>query len=146
MNADQLRTAEDRPKQPEGKLFTVVEANRALVLVRKVVQDIVRHYRQLMTLRDYHRELASQVGAGVQLERVAQQIKRKTRVLSHLHAELNDIGCVLKDWAGGLVDFPASYAGRRVWLCWRLGEDAITHWHELDTGYSGRQPLTPDFE
>jgi hypothetical protein len=117
-----------------------------LVLVRKVVQDIVRHYQQLMTLRDYHRELAGQVGAGVQLERVAQQIKRKPRVLSDLHAELNDIGCVLKDWPGGLVAFPASYAGRRVWLCWRLGEDVITHWHELDTGYSGRQPLTPDFE
>ena len=79
MSADQLRTAEDRPKQPEGKLFTVGEANRALVLVRKVVQDIVRHYRQLMTLRDYHRELAGQIGASVQLERVAQQIKRKTR-------------------------------------------------------------------
>ncbi len=47
----------------------------------------------------------------------------------------------LRDPETGLVDFPGERDGRRVWLCWRLGEDRVAHWHELDTGFIGRQPL-----
>jgi hypothetical protein len=31
--------------------------------------------------------------------------------------------------------------GREVYLCWELGEDEVTHWHELEGGYGGREPL-----
>ena len=41
----------------------------------------------------------------------------------------------------GLVDFPAEREGRRVYLCWRLGEDDVAWFHEVTTGFSGRQPL-----
>jgi len=44
----------------------------------------------------------------------------------------------------GLVDFRALREGRTVYLCWRWGEERITHWHELDTGFSGRRPIKPD--
>ena len=37
------------------------------------------------------------------------------------------------------------HEGRLVFLCWRLGEDAVTHWHELDAGVAGRQPIPADF-
>ena len=43
----------------------------------------------------------------------------------------------------GLVDIPTTYDGRWVYLCWHVGEREITHWHETDAGYQGRQPLTP---
>jgi hypothetical protein len=39
------------------------------------------------------------------------------------------------------VDFPALREGREVYLCWRLGEDEVGYWHELTTGFAGRQPL-----
>jgi hypothetical protein len=48
---------------------------------------------------------------------------------------------VLRDPETGLVDFPGEREGRRVWLCWQLGEDRVEHWHELETGFIGRQPL-----
>jgi hypothetical protein len=48
---------------------------------------------------------------------------------------------LLRDPETGLVDFPGERDGRRVWLCWRLGEDRVGHWHEIDTGFIGRQPL-----
>jgi hypothetical protein len=43
----------------------------------------------------------------------------------------------------GLVDFPGKIAGRRVFLCWRLGEQAVEYWHDVDAGFAGRQPLVP---
>ncbi len=46
----------------------------------------------------------------------------------------------------GLVDFPATLDGRWVYLCWHAGEERVSHWHELDAGFSGRRPLTPDVE
>ena len=46
----------------------------------------------------------------------------------------------LKDIEEGLVDFPSEREGRTVYLCWKLGEDVIGYWHELDTGFPGRQP------
>ena len=39
------------------------------------------------------------------------------------------------------MDFPALREGREVYLCWRLGEEEVAFWHELDAGFSGRQPL-----
>lgn len=47
----------------------------------------------------------------------------------------------LKDLEGGLIDFPSYAAGREVFLCWRRGEPDIDHWHDLDAGFAGRQPI-----
>lgn len=47
----------------------------------------------------------------------------------------------LRDISTGLVDFPALVNGRPVWLCWKLGEDDIAYWHELEAGIAGRKPL-----
>jgi hypothetical protein len=44
----------------------------------------------------------------------------------------------------GLLDFPTTWQGRWVYLCWRIGEPRITAWHEVDGGFAGRQPLTTD--
>jgi len=39
------------------------------------------------------------------------------------------------------VDFYSLREDRPIFLCWRLGEDRITHWHEIDSGFAGRQPI-----
>ena len=44
----------------------------------------------------------------------------------------------------GLLDFPTTYRGRWVYLCWQSGEPRVVAWHELDTGYRGRRPLTEE--
>ena len=48
----------------------------------------------------------------------------------------------IKDLERGLVDFPAFLAGREVFLCWERGEADIEHWHDLETGFAGREPLS----
>ena len=54
---------------------------------------------------------------------------------------LADLDIVLRDPEIGLVDFPGERQGRRVWLCWKLGEEHVGFWHELDSGSAGRRPL-----
>ena len=72
---------------------------------------------------------------GKRLDRVNQLIKEEVSLL--LQREL-------KDPRLGLVDFPSERDGRTVLLCWRLGEPEVQYWHELDSGYAGRQPLSPE--
>lgn len=57
-------------------------------------------------------------------------------------ARIDALGLTLRDIERGLVDFPALVSGRQVWLCWKLGETAIDWWHDLETGFDGRRPLT----
>lgn len=47
----------------------------------------------------------------------------------------------IKDLDRGLIDFPAFVGGKEVFLCWEKGEDDIEYWHDLDTGYTGRERL-----
>jgi hypothetical protein len=57
-------------------------------------------------------------------------------------SRIDQLGLTLRDIESGLVDFPALVSGRQVWLCWRRGETAVEWWHELETGFSSRQPLS----
>lgn len=47
----------------------------------------------------------------------------------------------VKDLERGLLDFPAIIGGKEVFLCWEQDEDTVEFWHDLDTGYSGRERL-----
>jgi hypothetical protein len=56
-------------------------------------------------------------------------------------AEIDSIGVQVKDIDTGLLDFPCELDGRVVLLCWRMGEDTITHWHGMEEGFAGRKPI-----
>lgn len=128
------------------RLFTVDEANKTLPLVRKIVEDVVRQHR---LWRDKILELdlvASSGRAGEPHER-AEALEREAQTLAReidgYQRELDELGIQLKDRRLGLVDFPSEISGRRVLLCWRLGEAEVQFWHDEDAGYAGRQPLQP---
>jgi hypothetical protein len=135
------------------KLFSVEQANRTLPLVRRIVEDIVREHRRwqekILELELITSATPTAVGADgsgaeptdervAAIERDAMAIARDIEVFER---ELENLGIALKDRRLGLIDFPGELEGRRVWLCWRLGEPAIQYWHDLDAGYAGRQPL-----
>jgi hypothetical protein len=127
------------------QLFTVDHANRTLPLVRKIVEDIVREHRrwqeaivELDAIVSTHAPLPND--AATALER---EISRIARDLDALESELSALGIQLKDRRIGLIDFPSEMDGRRVLLCWRLGEPSVQFWHDEDAGYAGRQPLSP---
>ncbi|MDX2197537.1 MAG: DUF2203 domain-containing protein [Phycisphaerae bacterium] len=126
------------------KYFTIESANRSLVLVRRIVTEIVAGYRELMERRDALEAMQRRLRDEETEERLA-ELQRCADRLNQLHAELVEIGCHLKDWQSGLIDFPARHEGRDVLLCWRIGEESVSHWHELDAGFRGRQAITPEF-
>ena len=136
------------PKLPEvkRKYFTVEEANKSLPLVRVIVQDIVRQFQIVSDLKqrlgavlterrkpsgDYYSEEL----AHTQSEMAGQEEK-----LGEYIDELAKLGVELKG-TEGLCDFHSILDGREVYLCWRLGEPEVSHWHELSAGVAGRKPL-----
>ena len=47
----------------------------------------------------------------------------------------------IKDLDRGLIDFPAIIGGREVFLCWESDEEDIEFWHDLESGFAGRERL-----
>ncbi len=145
MDTENARARGRRAAGLTERLFTVESADGALVFVRKVVKDIVGAYKELLRLRTERQELALLADAREPLENLRRRIEQKVDQLKRLYQELTDVGCELKDLSGGLVDFPAMLEGRKVLLCWKLGEPDVAHWHEERAGFAGRQPIDAEF-
>jgi hypothetical protein len=127
-------------------LFTVERANRTLPLVRKIVEDVVRQHR-LWREKILELDLVASAARADEPRERAEELEREAQGLAReidgFQQELDHLGIQLKDRRLGLVDFPSEMNGRRILLCWRLGEPEVQFWHEVDAGYAGRQPLSP---
>ncbi len=128
------------------KRFTVDQANATLPLVRKIVADIVRQHaawREKILELDLASSNAQAEGDHAGADRLEREVQLLAREIAGFQRELDALGIELKDPRLGLVDFPGEINGRRILLCWRLGEPEVQFWHEVDAGYAGRQPLAP---
>jgi hypothetical protein len=132
------------PEQREPKYFTVETADRTLPLVRRVVEDLMREHAQLEDiLPRLHKSDPDEEPDEV--EEAEQRYLREQAAgisadIERYMTELESIGCLFKGF-DGLIDFHALREGRPIFLCWRYPEERITHWHEIDGGFAGRQPL-----
>jgi hypothetical protein len=132
------------------KYYTVAEANTALPLVRVIVRDIAalanelreRHER-LNRMRPRERGGRSEAHQE-ELVQVEADFERGQERMQEYERELKQLGIELKDYFTGLIDFPCWMNGHEVYLCWRLGEPEVAHWHEIDAGFAGRQKLMVD--
>jgi hypothetical protein len=127
------------------RLFTLDEARELLPTVKQILTEIQTAKGEVDTKgAEMARMLAITGGNGhleSDLARARDQVGYAAGDLQEHIAELADLGVELKGIDEGLCDFPSLRDGRVVYLCFRLGEDDIEYWHELDTGFSGRQPL-----
>ena len=128
-------------------LFTPEHANRTLPLVRKIVEDIVQQHRRWReTILEL--DLVASTPRGTDPRDRAGELERNAQALAKeiegYQRELEALGIQLKDKRLGLVDFPSEMNGRHVLLCWRLGEGDVQFWHEVEGGYTSRQPLSPE--
>jgi len=120
------------------KRFTLVQANKALALVSRIVADIVNTHRDATALQGRLETLKS----SKEQNKTEKELEVKLDRLQTLVDELGEVGCELKDYQTGLVDFVGRHQGRDVYLCWKLGEAKIGYWHEIQTGFAGRKPVS----
>ncbi|HEY8767847.1 MAG TPA: DUF2203 domain-containing protein [Dehalococcoidia bacterium] len=80
-------------------------------------------------------------GIDADLARSRQGLQRAAIEINGIVERVKDMGVEVKDVDLGLVDFRAEINGREAYLCWKLGEEHIAWWHDLNTGYASRQPL-----
>ncbi len=127
------------------KYFTLDQANKTLPLVRKIVSDITSLHPVWRDLVYRYELVAAQSDPkwGESTEQVAlrTQIEAVARQINGYMVELGEIGCVFKGFEEGLVDFYGQLDGRDMFWCWKQGEERISHWHELEAGFAGRQPI-----
>jgi hypothetical protein len=128
--------------------FTPDEANRTLPLVRRIVQDIVDEYERWKDgLARFEAAVARQHPGEAESSEAASLQRRVDEIAQRINgyiAELEQIGCVLKGFDDGLVDFRGRLDDRDVWFCWKLGEPEVGHWHEIDEGFRSRRPIVPE--
>ena len=127
--------------QPDfPKLFSVEEANALLPELRGLLEGVALH-RDALRERAPHLEpilrSASHNGGG----RVGSEYGVEAYRLYRVIDRFRELGVILKDIDVGLLDFPHEREGRIVFLCWHPPEERVGYWHEIEAGYSGRQPL-----
>ena len=128
-------------------IFTVEEAERTLPLLKRILSDLRVEYDIWREAMSSYEMLAagSRAESGETADLVSSRVAvtRAANRINDFLLELESIGCLFKGFDEGLVDFYALRDDRLVLLCWKLGEDHITHWHEVDAGFAGRQPIDP---
>ena len=123
-----------------GRYFSVAQADRSLVLVKRIVADVITLHRRLLELQAAY-DAAEARDRPDELEAAKDQLFETGRRLRACLIELEEVGAELKDWSLGIVDFPCIAGGGEVRLCWRWGERAVEHWHDVGDGFAGRRPI-----
>lgn len=117
--------------------YTVEDANAELPELRERLAGVRAARQALLGASERIRTRVASDGGGVE----GRDAFESARTLRRHVIWLAERDILLRDPETGLVDFPAEREERDVYLCWRLGEDDVAWWHELDAGFAGRRPL-----
>lgn len=121
------------------KHYTREEARELLPQVRKWLTEL-NHQREEMQRYEKRLSGLAEQGNDIGGDNVNQWIRALAEMQSIL-AEFQRRRIFIKDLSRGLIDFPAIIGGREVFLCWEQDEDDIEFWHDLETGFTGREKL-----
>jgi|DewCreStandDraft_1066081.scaffolds.fasta_scaffold04757_5 hypothetical protein len=122
------------------RFFTLEEANALLPQLEDLIGEILAVRQRIL---DHQSELwpvlekAGQNGGNAFASAIVFDFEKVRQNVQAIQA----LGVTLKDVNTGLVDFLSYRDGREIYLCWRYGEPQISYWHELHTGFAGRQPI-----
>jgi hypothetical protein len=122
--------------------FTVKSANEILPI-------IIKKYEQAKKQKDLiiktEQELTQSMSTENSLIDYATLKQKLNSVVTKFYQSLEDLentGVVVKQLDQGLLDFPAKRFEQEIWLCWKEGETEVKFWHEKDSGFMGRKPIS----
>ena len=119
-------------------LSTLESLLRASIDGKKLIESVDSEFQELA-----HRVFL-QGGLSVNVIQMARRKAEREKAIQRVKdalAEIDATGVQVKDLDIGLLDFPCEVDGRVVLLCWKLGENGITHWHSVSEGFAGRKPI-----
>ena len=125
---------------PTRQYFTVQEADAAVREIRPLIEQIHAIRDRITEGRPElweAMERAAGNGGSPELTRLAADFE----ILDGLVHRILDMGAEIKDLSAGLLDFRALRNDEEVFLCWQMGEDRVLHWHGIEAGFAGRQPI-----
>ena len=129
-----------------SRYYAIDEANAALPDVDRILTALRDQRAELVALRDRALVLTPDDGEPTAIDAEEMRLIRLKMqgLIDQMQAgvaRLVEAEITLRDIPTGLIDFPALVNGRPIWLCWRLGEPEVGHWHSLDEGFGSRRPL-----
>ena len=126
------------------RLFTLEEANATLPLIKPLVEELLGTFQEIRAeiesaatqaeLPPGSPELAKHLESRAVAPKLFERVKS---ILGRIH----DSGCLVNGPEAGLVDFPCLFNNEIVFLCWKVGEQKVAHWHRIPDGFAGRRPL-----
>ena len=130
------------------RTFTLDEAHTLLPVLESLLRTAISAKKLMGEVEGEMQALTQRIflNGGTHVDvvatarRKAERAKAEQRAKDAL-AEIDSIGVQVKDIDTGLLDFPCNVEGRVVLLCWRMGEQSITHWHGTEEGFAGRKPI-----
>ena len=122
--------------------FSLTDAN-------KILPTVIKKFNYSKMLKNEIIKIEQQIGSDFTSKTsmedyiiIKQKLNRKVTEFYQSIEDLESLGVVLKGLEQGLLDFPAKRFDEEIWLCWKEGETEIKFWHEKDTGFMGRKPIS----
>ncbi|MCH7817977.1 MAG: DUF2203 domain-containing protein [Candidatus Marinimicrobia bacterium] len=134
----------------KDKLFTVEEADKLLPEIRTILDEFKDRKKIFFELKEEVLELTEIVNSeeyrNEELSKKERILKATSNEIENLFEEIAKLGCTVKDIDNGLVDFISIFRGRKVFLCWKQGEDNVSWYHDMQTGFTGRKQIENPLE
>jgi hypothetical protein len=124
----------------EERLFTLAEAQSLLPQLRSLLSEVGAEWSHIRELNPEVQKARDNASFDRFTRAGVDYVESVSHLMFLIH-QIKDMGVLLKDADKGLCDFPYMRQGRVVYLCWQLGEDRIEFWHDIETGFAGREPL-----
>jgi hypothetical protein len=134
------------------KFFTLAQAEKLLPEVETALREAMARKTEFEQAEAEWQNSSRRimVMGGVQIDRaqLAKQKGLRDSAAAEVKTSLERVhgfGCLVKDLAIGLIDFPTLLNCEEVYLCWKLGESGIRFWHGVHEGFRGRKPIDAEF-
>lgn len=125
------------------KHFTLEEANKLVPEFSQYFEEIFQLHEILKPERKQKELVTQTLFKNGGWSKSAEYLENSFKV-SKLLDKILATGAVVKDLQRGLIDFPHLSEGKEIFLCWQTGEKQVKFWHDLESGFAGRQPLYID--
>jgi hypothetical protein len=131
-----------------SRTFTLDEAQDLLPVLESLLRTSIDGKKLIESVDGEFQATVQRVflngGMSLNVVHLARRKAEREKAIQRVKDAMNEIdamGVQVKDLDIGLLDFPCEVDGQIVLLCWKLGEEAITHWHGETEGFAGRKPV-----